>query len=82
GRLSRTLSGRLCQRWDSQEPHPHTTTSSFIYSNLSVSGANNYCINPETLMGQLEGPGCSTMDPAERWQYCSIPLCSKFDSWM
>ena len=36
--------------------------------------AKDYCRNPG---GSPGGPWCYTTDPATRWEYCDIPLCSK-----
>ena len=35
---------------------------------------HNYCRNPE---GRGERPWCYTTDPEVRWEYCSVPACTK-----
>ncbi|CAH1776938.1 unnamed protein product [Owenia fusiformis] len=65
GKVSRTVSGRQCQRWDSQIPHKH--------KKQSVLAAENFCRNPDNESG---GPWCYTTDPNKRWEYCGIPLCT------
>ncbi|XP_074658511.1 uncharacterized protein LOC141911403 isoform X2 [Tubulanus polymorphus] len=69
GETSETRSGLKCQRWDSQTPHSHTR-----YEKLDdKTTAENYCRNPDD---EPEGPWCYTLDPAKRWEYCDVPLCS------
>ena len=63
GTTSTTKSGRKCQRWDSQYPHPH----------IKHKGEKeNYCRNPD---GEPEGPWCFTTSIWKRWEYCDIPIC-------
>ena len=33
----------------------------------------NYCRNPD---GEPCGPWCYTEDPAKRWEYCDVKMCS------
>ena len=63
GTTSTTKSGRTCQRWDSQYPHPHVKHKK---------EAENYCRNPD---GEPEGPWCYTKSIWKRWEYCDIPIC-------
>ena len=63
----------LCQRWDSQSPHPHNLTDPERFPDVSVEAASNYCRNPD---GKPEGPWCFTDDPFVEWEYCDIPACS------
>ncbi|CAH1786988.1 unnamed protein product, partial [Owenia fusiformis] len=72
GTLSQTWSGKSCQRWDSQSPWSHTPYKGSQFPEGSVSGANNYCRNPDN---EQFGPWCFTTDPATRWEYCSVPFC-------
>ena len=61
GILSKTKSGRTCQRWDKQSPHSHRYGST---------GNHNYCRNPDgepTLW-------CYTME-TKRWEFCDAPIC-------
>ena len=73
GSVSTTTSGFLCQRWDSQSPHPHNLTNPERFPDVSVEAASNYCRNPD---GKAEGPWCFTDDPFMEWEYCDIPVCS------
>ena len=70
GTQNKTNSGRTCQRWDSQEPHPHEYTREFRpYAGLS----ENYCRNPS---GDSQNyPWCYTTDPAVKYDYCNVPWC-------
>ncbi|XP_078684409.1 apolipoprotein(a)-like isoform X2 [Branchiostoma floridae x Branchiostoma belcheri] len=61
-------SGRKCQRWDSQSPHPHSYTPS---SQPNAGLQEDYCRNPS----QGTQPWCYTLDPGTRWEYCGLPLC-------
>ncbi len=51
-----TLTGRTCQAWTSQTPHPHTRTPELFPS--AGLGDHNYCRNPD---GE-QGPWCFTTD--------------------
>jgi integrin beta 3 len=66
GRVSRTKSGKRCQRWDSQSPHKHS------YKGLMAH--ENYCRNPE---GKEDEPFCFTEEKSTRWEYCDVPFCSE-----
>jgi len=59
--VSTTLSGRPCQRWDSQSPHIHP------YSNLSA--FENYCMNPNKDVA----PWCYTTDTHRKTEFCPLP---------
>ena len=72
GILSKTWSGKTCQRWDSQSPHVHSYTDDTVFSDGSVSHANNYCRSPD---GDPGGPWCYTTDPDTQLQYCDVPFC-------
>ncbi|XP_022321438.2 uncharacterized protein LOC111123420 isoform X1 [Crassostrea virginica] len=65
GRVSRTRSGKRCQRWDSQSPHKHS------YGGLMAH--ENYCRNHK---GKEQRPWCYTEDNSTRWEYCDIPQCN------
>lgn len=68
GRLSTTSSGRTCQRWDSQYPHPHDAGSSnSSFPDGTVEDAKNYCRDP-TMEGTLF---CYTTDPDREWEPCN-----------
>ncbi|XP_078575847.1 uncharacterized protein LOC144861722 [Branchiostoma floridae x Branchiostoma japonicum] len=69
GEISVTRSGRTCQAWSSQSPHPHQYPPELF----STAGLDeNYCRNPD---GNFEQPWCITMDPEVQAEYCSVPLC-------
>lgn len=63
GCQQRTLSGRLCQRWDSQRPHVHRRTPG-RYPSAGLK--NDYCRNPD---GEIS-IWCYTQDRAKRWEFC------------
>ncbi|ELU17674.1 hypothetical protein CAPTEDRAFT_50131, partial [Capitella teleta] len=70
GLLNTTISGRKCQRWDSQYPHDHTSTATYNFPSNSI--AHNYCRNPSN---DPLGPWCYTTDPTVRWEYCFVLYC-------
>lgn len=84
GTVSQTLSGRTCQRWDSQFPHQHFYTEIEMFPDYSVNpdhdiaDVSNYCRSP--LAGSLYKalPWCyvvtSNISNVE-WEFCSIPRC-------
>ncbi|XP_049719466.1 hepatocyte growth factor-like protein isoform X4 [Elephas maximus indicus] len=68
GEVDRTESGRECQRWDLQHPHPHPfEPSKFLDKNLD----DNYCRNPDG----SERPWCYTTDPLVEREFCDLPSC-------
>jgi len=71
GQLSKTVSGRTCQNWDSQIPHTHTRTPEG-YPNSGLD--KNYCRNPD---GAPPGAWCYTMDENKRWEDCDVPKCDE-----
>ncbi|XP_046348097.2 hepatocyte growth factor-like [Haliotis rufescens] len=78
GTQSTTSSGKICQRWDSQEPHTHeyTDDDKFVISGFdapqNVTGSANYCRDPSR-DGYL---WCYTTDSDDRWETCEVPLCN------
>ena len=66
-----TVSGRSCQRWDSQSPHRHRNDKARKFPDNTVSDAANFCRNPDN----GSGPWCYTTDPDQRWEYCEVPPC-------
>ena len=72
GTLSKTISGRTCQRWDSQTPHPHANTRADWFPDVTVKDAANYCRNPADW---AEGPFCFTTDQEVQWEICDLPFC-------
>ncbi|CAH1786990.1 unnamed protein product, partial [Owenia fusiformis] len=72
GSVVETRSGKHCQRWDSQIPHPHSNNDPVNFPDATLDDAANKCRNPD---GQPDGPWCYTTDPDQRWEYCDVPLC-------
>ena len=64
GKISQTMSGTPCQRWDASWPHRPSVTP--------VTRNHNYCRNPDN---DPLGPWCYTTDGITRYEYCSIPIC-------
>lgn len=89
GAISRTATGRTCQRWDVQSPHAHgyTTTTMMMTTGEGLHQqqhqqqpqeqqyelVENYCRNPDPW--DSTGPWCYTTDPDVRWEYCHVPFC-------
>lgn len=73
GRRVCTVTGRTCQRWDSQTPNSHNYTASELFPDDNATEASNYCRDPGGVKGQ---PWCYTTDPALPWDYCGIADCS------
>ncbi|XP_045177663.2 plasminogen-like [Mercenaria mercenaria] len=72
GTWHRAVSGRECQRWDSQEPHKHKFNEIKMFRReKTVAAAHNYCRDPSE-SGYL---WCYTMDPNQRWEKCDIREC-------
>ncbi|XP_053566915.1 plasminogen [Bombina bombina] len=70
GKVSKTESGIVCQRWDEQIPHSH----GFNPANLPEKNlVSNYCRNPD---GEPR-PWCFTTNSNKRWEFCDIPRCAK-----
>ncbi|XP_066301959.1 uncharacterized protein [Branchiostoma lanceolatum] len=68
GAVSVTMTGKTCQRWDSQTPHAHFNTP----ANYPSSGLEqNYCRNPDGATGVW----CYTTDPSTTYEYCDIRVC-------
>ena len=64
GTVNVTVSGKPCQRWDSDTPH--------LQAFVDVLGDEaNYCRNPN---GGVN-PWCYTMDQNVNTEYCIIPVC-------
>ncbi|CAH1786991.1 unnamed protein product, partial [Owenia fusiformis] len=72
GKLARTRTGKLCQRWDSQTPNKHDRNDPSLFPDRTLKHANNYCRNPDN---KEDGPWCYTMEPGTRWEYCDIQWC-------
>ena len=72
GHVTRTISGRSCQRWASQQPHAHSYDT---FPDGSAGDAGNYCRNPDAAWSH--GIWCLTTDPHVRWEPCDVPFCGK-----
>ena len=70
GNVSVTKDGLPCQRWDTQQPHPHNRPPLNIFPEMQ--GAENFCRNAG---GEEPKPWCYTADPRVRWQHCNIGQC-------
>ena len=69
GKQNKTISGKTCQRWDSQTPHKHNRN---LCKFPDLAKAANFCRNPDK---EDEGPWCYTMSRRHRWEYCPVPFC-------
>lgn len=67
GDVSTTISGKTCQRWDSQNPHRH----SFFRLQEQAHLNKNYCRNPS----YYSDLWCYTTDRNTRWEWCNVPVC-------
>jgi hypothetical protein len=65
GCQTHTVSGRLCQNWESQFPHAHGYTSAA--SPTSGVGPHRYCRNPDGLRASM---WCFTIESAVEWELC------------
>lgn len=67
-----TVSGRPCQSWRHNFPHPIMREF-----NASASDSNleeNFCRNPDSQSG---GPWCFTKDPSVQKEACRVPTCGE-----
>ena len=72
GTIAVTNTGKTCQPWSSQRPHPHARIYPEDFPDANVTEASNFCRNPAE---RPEGPWCLTMDSSTRWEYCDIHFC-------
>jgi len=70
GCQTRTESGRICQRWNSQSPHAHGATRK-RYPKMGLE--SNYCRNPDG----SRTIWCYTGDKQKRWEYCRPRECDE-----
>ena len=73
GTISSTHTGRACQAWSAQSPHTHTFNKPYLFLDVTLANAQNYCRNPG---GDRQHPWCFTTDPYQTWDYCDVPWCS------
>tara|TARA_B100002019_G_scaffold194721_1_gene168598 strand:+ start:937 stop:2298 length:1362 start_codon:yes stop_codon:yes gene_type:complete len=64
GKQNKTISGKTCQKWNSQSPHKHNNTPE-KKPNKGL-GDHNFCRNPD---GE-PSIWCYTQDPNKRWELC------------
>jgi hypothetical protein len=76
GLQNKTISGKTCQRWDSQSPHKHNNWSQEKMKTSGI-GYHNYCRNPDN---EPKGTWCYTTNQSRRWEYCNAKrlLSGKF----
>ena len=77
GKISKTGTGKICQRWDTQTPKRHTVgTDPRNFPEDSLPDASNYCRNPDN---SPPGPWCYLVQAEKRprWEPCSVPACGK-----
>ena len=65
GRVSITVSGKKCQRWDRNWPHEPKYVPN--------PSNHNYCRNPDN---DPKGPWCYTTNLRKRFEYCDIKPCT------
>merc|ERR1719326_1185591 len=66
--MTKTSSGRTCQKWTATKPHEvgiEPSTSNGL-------GNHNYCRNPDK---SEDKPWCYTMDPSVEKETCEVPIC-------
>ncbi|KFQ30229.1 Plasminogen, partial [Merops nubicus] len=68
GTTSITVSGKICQAWNSMFPHRHEKTPD-RFPNADL--RDNYCRNPD---GDSR-PWCFTTDSSVTWEYCNLRTC-------
>ncbi|KAL3862429.1 hypothetical protein ACJMK2_008395, partial [Sinanodonta woodiana] len=71
GHRTCTMTGKTCQRWDSQSPHTHSFTGA-NFPDGSLTAANNYCRDPDG----SGYPWCFSTDPLVGKESCSVLQCS------
>ncbi|XP_021380339.1 plasminogen-like isoform X1 [Mizuhopecten yessoensis] len=68
GRVSCTVGGTVCQRWDTNTPH--TIGAVVAASIASMTTSNNWCMPI-----RYHRPWCYTTDPNIRWDVCPVDDC-------
>ncbi|XP_060922890.1 prothrombin [Limanda limanda] len=72
GDVNITKSGRQCQYWIHNYPHP--IMREYNASEMSSVLQENFCRNPD---GRAEGPWCFTKDPTVQKEACRVPTCGE-----
>lgn len=62
GTISRTKTGRTCQKWNTNSPHRVRQKP------VDISKGHNYCRNPDF---DKRGPWCYTTDRNKKWEHCN-----------
>ena len=77
GNVNVTVTGKVCQRWDAQQPHSHSMIAE-DFPDRSLKDAANFCRDPGKL-GITQWPWCYTMT-STRWEFCSVQdiICRKY----
>ena len=61
--ISKTISGKKCQKWSEQKPHKHK---------YAFVGNHNFCRNPKNGHTSV---WCYTTSRKKRWEICAVPKC-------
>ncbi|XP_034035444.1 prothrombin isoform X1 [Thalassophryne amazonica] len=72
GNINITQSGRQCQYWGSNFPHP--IIREYNASEPGSKLIENFCRNPNN---SVDGPWCFTRDPTVPKETCRVPICGK-----
>lgn len=72
GNINITKSGRQCQHWRYNFPHP--IMREFNVSEPNSNLKENFCRNPDN---RPEGPWCFTQDPTVQKETCRVPTCGE-----
>jgi Kringle domain len=79
GTMNKTLSGRACQMWSSQNPHvhPYDDVTYFPDNVDDLDAVVNYCRNPVLGAGEVPDvkPWCYTAYEDMEKEYCNINYC-------
>lgn len=69
GTRNETKSGKACQEWTSNSPHPVAgDITDDQFPDNSRAEAKNFCRNPQPTL--KPAVWCYTMDPAVEWELC------------
>jgi len=73
GKVSKTATGKTCQKWISQKPHAHTYNEGCDYTDRTF--PENYC-RVSNFDAPKYKPWCYTTDKKTRWEECKISSCA------